>query len=91
MKFKIELTWSKFIALLVLMAAVWLDIENGSINAFMFALPFIIFLITGKQYLDRSKPMTAPVEIPGCTDPKANNFNAAATIDNGSCKYNAVP
>lgn len=26
----------------------------------------------------------------GCTDPKANNFNAAATINNGSCTYNVT-
>jgi hypothetical protein len=25
---------------------------------------------------------------PGCTDPNASNFNAAATVSNGSCAYN---
>lgn len=27
-------------------------------------------------------------QIPGCTDPLANNYNAAATANNGSCTYN---
>ena len=26
----------------------------------------------------------------GCTDPLANNYNAAATINDGSCHYNSV-
>ena len=26
--------------------------------------------------------------IDGCMDPNANNYNAAATCDDGSCKYN---
>ena len=27
---------------------------------------------------------------PGCTDPKANNYNASATINDGSCTYNGA-
>jgi len=30
---------------------------------------------------------TAPVDVPGCTDPTANNYNDAATTDDGSCTY----
>lgn len=29
-------------------------------------------------------------QIPGCTDPLANNYNPAATINDGSCTYNAT-
>ena len=39
-------------AFLVLGGALFLDIKNGGATTFMFALPFIVFLITGKQYLD---------------------------------------
>jgi len=56
MKFAITLTWSKIVALLVLGAATYLDIKAGSgATAFMFSLPFIVFLITGKQYIDNNK------------------------------------
>jgi hypothetical protein len=52
----INLTWSKLIAFLVLGCAVFLDIKNGGAASFMYALPFVVFLITGKQYLDSKKP-----------------------------------
>ena len=56
MKFIIELTWSKIVALIVLGCAVTLDVMFTKGNTtFMFALPFIVFLITGKQYIDRNK------------------------------------
>ena len=56
MKFMIELTWSKLVAVLVLSGAVCLDIKAGSgATAFMFSLPFVVFLITGKQYLDKKQ------------------------------------
>ncbi|MBK7966305.1 MAG: hypothetical protein IPK10_14165 [Bacteroidetes bacterium] len=29
-------------------------------------------------------------QVSGCTDPQANNYNNAATINNGSCAYNAT-
>ena len=29
-------------------------------------------------------------QVYGCTDPIANNYNPAATINNGSCSYNAI-
>lgn len=57
MKTFINLTWSKIMAFLVLSCAMVLDIRNGGTTAFMFAIPFVVFLITGKQYLD-SKNIT---------------------------------
>ena len=56
MKVQITLTWSKIIALLVLGCAIYLDIKNGNATAFMFSLPFVVTLITGKQYFDKDKP-----------------------------------
>jgi hypothetical protein len=32
--------------------------------------------------------LSANAQVNGCTDPAANNFNAAATVNNGSCTYN---
>ena len=55
MEFKIILTWSKITAVLMLGAAVYLDLQNEGIQAFMFAIPFVVFLITGKQFFDRNK------------------------------------
>jgi hypothetical protein len=52
MKILVTLTWSKIIAFLLLGCAMFLDIKNGGATAFMFAIPFVVFLITGKQYLD---------------------------------------
>ena len=54
MKFMIELTWSKLVAVFVLGGAICLDIKTGSgATAFMFSLPFVVFLITGKQWIDK--------------------------------------
>lgn len=55
MKFMIELTWSKIVAVFVLGSAVYLDVSQGSNQMFMFALPFVVFLITGKQVIDWRK------------------------------------
>ena len=55
MKLAIILTWSKIVAVLILGCAVHLDINNEGIHAFMFAIPFVVFLITGKQFLDGRK------------------------------------
>ena len=52
--------------------------KNSTVkNLFSFIL-FIIF------------PAAAYNQISGCTDPLANNFNAAATVNNGSCTYTAT-
>lgn len=52
MKFAITLTWSKITAVLVLGCAVALDIINKTASTFMFAIPFVVALISGKQILD---------------------------------------
>lgn len=54
MTFLIELTWSKIVAVLVLGSAVYLDLTNMS-NVFSYSLPFVVFLITGKQFIDYKK------------------------------------
>jgi len=56
MNFLIELTWSKIMALVVLSGAFMIDIMNElSGTVFMFSLPFVVFLITGKQFIDYRK------------------------------------
>lgn len=55
MKFLIELTWSKIVAVLILGCAVALDFQNKSIVTFQYALPFVVFLVTGKQLIDMRK------------------------------------
>jgi len=55
MKFSIELTWSKVMALLVLGYALSLDLIQGTNINLQYSLPFVVFLITGKQYLDERK------------------------------------
>jgi len=52
MRVSIILTWSKLIATLILGASILLDLKNGGATAFMFALPFITVLVTGKQWID---------------------------------------
>lgn len=56
MKFKITLTWSKIMALIVVTLGFIIDIKmksNGTV--FMFTIPFVVFLITGKQFFDKDK------------------------------------
>ena len=54
MKFEIRITYSKLFALLILIASVALDLNGDrSGQVLMFTIPFIVFLITGKQYFDR--------------------------------------
>lgn len=55
MEFKIELTWSKLMALLVLGYAFAMDYGVEGHTALIYSLPFIVFLITGKQALDLRK------------------------------------
>jgi len=54
--FKIELTWSKLMALLILTDATVIDLVNKSNGQlFMYALPFVVALIGGKQINDAVK------------------------------------
>ena len=56
MSFYLNITYSKIIALLVLILAFVMDImndRNGTV--FMYCLPFVVTLITGKQFLDKNK------------------------------------
>ena len=55
MKFEVTITWSKIVAVFVLVGAICLDIKNGGIQAFMFSIPFVVALITGKQVIDKVK------------------------------------
>ena len=53
MNFKIVVTLSKIMAFLLLGCAVYLDAKNGTgIQAFTYATPFVVFLITGKMISD---------------------------------------
>lgn len=53
MKFYLNITFSKLTALIILIMAFIMDFFNDrGGTVFMFALPFVVALITGKQYLD---------------------------------------
>jgi hypothetical protein len=53
----INLTFSKIMAAGIFIGAICLDFANDkSGTVFMFSLPFVVFLITGKQYFDKNKP-----------------------------------
>ncbi len=41
-------------------------------------------------YFNFSLVISTYGQISGCTDPQSNNYNAAATINDGSCTYNAT-
>ena len=47
-------------ALIVTCCAVYIDIKNGlSGTVFMFSLPFVVVLVTGKQIIDYKKDKPA--------------------------------
>jgi hypothetical protein len=51
-------------------------------------IPIGYYYATGQPLSVRpAKPMDAPLEKLGCTDPKANNYDSKATKDDGSCTY----
>ncbi len=54
------------------------------------ALHYLIkkYLLTIVLLIIFSNEVTA--QVAGCTDPLANNFNAAATLNDGSCTYNTT-
>ncbi len=41
-------------------------------------------------YFNFSLILSTHAQISGCTDPQSNNYNPAATINDGSCNYNAT-
>ena len=55
MEWKIIMTWSKIVAVLILGCAVYLDLQNEGMQAFVISLPFIAALIIGKQAFDKNK------------------------------------
>jgi len=53
-RFEITLTWSKIVALLIIVFGFTLDVMyDKSGTVFMYTIPFAVFLITGKQLNDR--------------------------------------
>ena len=55
MKFNINLTWSKIVAVVLLAVGFYLDITNGGNSSVMYVTPFVVFLITGKQVAESYK------------------------------------
>ena len=53
MKSEIVLTWSKIMALVLLMAVTFLVWITKDTSIFTFSIPFIVVLITGKQITDK--------------------------------------
>ena len=56
MKLSIEITYSKIMALVVIILAFCIDLhfDKGG-QVFMFSVPFAVALITGKQIIDSTK------------------------------------
>ena len=55
MKFKIEITWSKIMALVLLLAVTFLVWITKDTSIFTFSVPFMVTLIVGKQITDTIK------------------------------------
>jgi hypothetical protein len=52
-QFAMTVTFSKFIALMILILSFVMDYHNNKGGTvFMFSLPFVVFLVTGKQIID---------------------------------------
>ncbi len=47
----------------------------------------LMVLVAVAQFPVMAFAQEIPVEVPGCTNPTAVNFNAAATVDNGTCSF----
>jgi hypothetical protein len=57
-EFAVTLTWSKIMALVIISLAFVIDImHDKSGTVFMYSIPFAVALITGKQIIDRNKPI----------------------------------
>jgi len=55
MKFDITMTWSKIMALVLLIAVTFLVYATKDTSIFTYSIPFIVVLITGKQINDTIK------------------------------------
>ena len=56
MKYTIEITWSKIMALIVIICAIYLDKINGLFgNITVFTIPFTIIFFTGEQLINPQK------------------------------------
>ncbi len=53
MDFNIKVTFSKILALLVLVASSWYSIANHDSSVLMAAMPVILGLVASKQFNDR--------------------------------------
>ena len=56
MKFNIELTWSKIMALIITIELAFLVYVTKDVSVFTFSIPFIVTLIVGKQVVDGINP-----------------------------------
>lgn len=55
--------------------------KNFTLRPFVFSSIFFAVLFKG---------LLSYSQVSGCTDPYANNYNAAATVNDGSCTYNTT-
>ena len=63
MKVEITLTWSKIMAFIIIILSFILDLKTKSGGTvFMFAIPFAVVLITGKQMIDKTKEVKSNVD-----------------------------
>lgn len=63
----------------ILLACVKFTLNLNMIKKFLLGIGFYVLTASNVQ-----------AQISGCTDPQANNYNAAATVNDGSCIYNTT-
>ena len=64
--------------------------ENKKIIAMMLTLSMLAAAFAGCLGGDDEEPEPEPEAVLGCMDADANNYNADATEDDGSCTYDPV-